>query len=561
MMTRSDRSGAGCARAARVAMMVLTLVGAVAGHAREDAVGEPVGSVSQVAPPRSGDDVTGTTPRSSVRGFLEAARRDDYARATDYLHLAGLPAALREDGGVELARQLEAVLDQTLWIDPDAVSDDSEGEIDDGLAPNQERVAVIRGGRRAVPVLLERVTTEESARVWKFARSTLAQVPGLHEEFANADLPDFLPEILSDEQFLSVRLWQWLGLAALVVVAWLGSWLAARAALAAARVAVSRSSTALDDRVIESAIGPARLASALLIFSAGSHVLGLSVRAQSFVNGCTLAGGIAAAAWLALRLIDLVASVALSRIGPGGATAAWRFVPLGRKTAKAAIVVLAGLAALDSFGFDVTALIAGLGIGGLAVALALQKTLENLFSGATLLADRPVQVGDFCRFGDQLGTVEEIGMRSTRVRTLDRTVVSIPNAQFAALNLENFTRRDKIWYHPTIGLRYETTLAQLRRVLMGMRQMLELDARVEQDGARVRFISFGPYSLDLEIFAYVKATDYAEFLDVAEDLNMRVIDIVQTAGAEFAFPSNTTYLARDRSLTPDSALAGAEIEP
>jgi MscS family membrane protein len=223
-------------------------------------------------------------------------------------------------------------------------------------------------------------------------------------------------------------------------------------------------------------------------------------------------------------------------------------VPLGRKTVKVAVVALAALSALDTFGFDVTALVAGLGIGGLAVALALQKTLENLFGGATVLADRPVQVGDFCRFGDRVGTVEEIGIRSARIRTLDRTVVTVPNADFATMQLENYSQRDKIWYHPTLGLRYETTPEQLRYVLVEVRRMLYAHPKVDPDPARIRFTGFGDYSLDLEVFAYVKVTDFGEFLEVAEDLNLRLMDIVADAGTDFAFPSNTTYLAQDGGL-------------
>jgi MscS family membrane protein len=516
------------------------------------------GSTESTPPAQQANDVSGVTPRSSARGFLAAARQGDYARAARYLHLARFPPDRRDARGVELARQLEVVLERALWIDLEAISDDPEGQADDGLPPDHERIGTIDGAERSVPVLLERVSSN-GQRIWKFAAPTLAQVPALHEEFGYGELAELLPAIFFEERFLSVQLWQWLGLLVLVLAAWVGSWLAASAAVAVARPLVSRSVTALDDRLLESAIGPGRLGAAVLIFSAGSYALDLSLRAQSLVNGCAQTGGIVAMTWLALRGIDLTANLAFSRLAAEGQSAAWQFVPLGRKAVKGAVLLLALLVTLDSFGFDVTALIAGLGIGGIAVALALQKTLENLFGGATLLVDRPVRVGDFCRFGDQLGTIEEIGIRSTRIRTLDRTVVSVPNAEFAMLQLENYTRRDKIWYHPAIGLRYETTPEQLRHVLSGVREMLKAHSRVDPDGARIRFTKFGAYSLDLEIFAYVKATDYADYLEVAEDLNLRIMDIVHGAGAGFAFPSNTTYLAAD-NLAREPAEAGGEDE-
>jgi MscS family membrane protein len=535
---------------AQIGIAALALCAAPAARSLEEPAAGSTESSSPAAPAQRAADVSGLTPRSSIRGFLAAAGRNDYPRAARYLQLARLPPDRRDARGAELARQLEVVL---------AISDDPEGRADDGLPPDRERIGTIDGAERSVPLLLERVSSN-GEQIWKFAAPTLAQVPALHEEFGFGKLAEFLPAIFFEERFLSVQLWQWLGLLALVLAAWLGSWLAARGAVAVARPLVSRSAYTLDDRLLEIAIGPGRLAAAVLIFSGGSYALDLSLRAQSLVNGCAQAGGIVAMTWLALRGIDLTANLAFSRLAAEGQSAAWRFVPLGRKAVKGAVLLLALLVALDSFGFDVTALIAGLGIGGIAVALALQKTLENLFGGATLLADRPVQVGDFCRFGNQLGTIEEIGIRSTRIRTLDRTLVSVPNAEFATLQLENYTRRDKIWYHPTIGLRYETTPQQLRRVLSGVREMLQAHSRVDPEGARIRFTRFGAYSLDLEIFAYVKATDYAEYLEVAEDLNLRLMDIVQEAGAGFAFPSNTTYLARDISLAQEPAPAGGEHE-
>ncbi len=194
------------------------------------------------------------------------------------------------------------------------------------------------------------------------------------------------------------------------------------------------------------------------------------------------------------------------------------------------------------------AILAGLGVGGLAVALAAQKTVENLFGGITVILDQPVRVGDFCRFGDRIGTVEEIGLRSTRIRTLDRTIVSVPNGHFASLELENYTVRDRMWLHPTISVRYETTPDQLRHLLVEVRRMLYAHPRVDPASARIRFVNFGAYSLDLEIFAYVMTPNYDEFLAVREDIYLRIMDLVEQSGTRFAVPAQTTYLARDAGL-------------
>jgi MscS family membrane protein len=167
-------------------------------------------------------------------------------------------------------------------------------------------------------------------------------------------------------------------------------------------------------------------------------------------------------------------------------------------------------------------------------------------------------VGDFCRFGDRVGTIQEIGLRSTRVRTLDRTVVTVPNSEFSALALENFAERDRIWFQTVLGLRYETTADQLRHVLAGLTRLLRDDERVDPDPARVRFVGFGAFSLDLEVFAYIRTRDWAEFLRIREELLLEIMDVVAASGSGFAFPSQTIYTATDAGLDEEKARRAIE---
>jgi MscS family membrane protein len=221
-----------------------------------------------------------------------------------------------------------------------------------------------------------------------------------------------------------------------------------------------------------------------------------------------------------------------------------------------ALVNLAG-----SLGVSVAPMLAGFGVGGLAMALAVRPTLENIVAGFVLFGDAPVRVGEFCLFGDKMGTVESIGLRSVRVRGIDRTVITIPNAEFCQIQLINFTRRDAILLQTRLQLRYETTPDQLRLVLARLRELLIRHPKVSPDPARVRFVAYGPSSLELEIFAYVTTRDFSEFLAIQEDLNLRMKDIVEGCGASFAFPSQTLYVERSRG--PDAQLARAaeqEIE-
>jgi MscS family membrane protein len=219
------------------------------------------------------------------------------------------------------------------------------------------------------------------------------------------------------------------------------------------------------------------------------------------------------------------------------------------------LVLLAGLlATLRHFGVDPTPVLAGLGVGGIAVALAAQKTLENVIAGVSLIFDDAVRVGDFLKAGEIQGTVDHIGLRSTRIRTLDRTIVSVPNGQLANMNLETLSVRDKFWFHPIVGLRYETSADQLRAVLDGIRGMLARHSAVDGDTVRVRFLRLGAFSLDVEVFAYVFARDWNHFLEIQEQLLFGVTEVVSAAGTAIAFPSQTMYVSGE-SASP--AVAGS----
>lgn len=176
----------------------------------------------------------------------------------------------------------------------------------------------------------------------------------------------------------------------------------------------------------------------------------------------------------------------------------------------------------------------------------------------TLVADQPVRVGDFCKVGDTVGTVEQIGMRSTRIRTNDRTIVTIPNGEFSSLKIENYAHRDRFWFHPILTLRYETTPDQIRFLLVQLRSVLISHPKVDPDPARVRFIELGAHSLNIEIFAYIHASDYSGFLEIKEDLFLRMMDVVEASGTGFAFPSQTLYVARDKGISGEKALEAEE---
>jgi len=208
---------------------------------------------------------------------------------------------------------------------------------------------------------------------------------------------------------------------------------------------------------------------------------------------------------------------------------------------KLLIFLFAILSVLSVWGYNTSTILAGLGVGGLAVALAAQKTIENLFGGISVIGDRPVLVGDVCRFGDRTGTVMHIGLRSTRIRTPDRTIISVPNSQFSSMALENISGRDKIWFHPTLNLRRDTTSDQLLKVLSSLADVLRGHPKVETGPLPVRFVGVGTYSLDIEVAAYVTTADYDEFLALQQELLVKMLQAVEQAGTALAVPLQESF--------------------
>jgi MscS family membrane protein len=212
----------------------------------------------------------------------------------------------------------------------------------------------------------------------------------------------------------------------------------------------------------------------------------------------------------------------------------------------------------SNLGLPIFSLVAGLGVGGLAVALAVRPTLENLIGGIVLFADKPVRVGDFCTFGAYMGTVESIGLRSTQIRALDRTLIAIPNAKLADMEITNWARCDRMLIHQFFTLRFETTPDQLRFTLARVREMFHAHPRIDPDTIRVRFVAYEESGLKIEIRVYAITREWNDFFAITEDVLLRINAIVDEAGTGFARPSRTLYVTRDKGLDEDRTKASTD---
>lgn len=354
-------------------------------------------------------------------------------------------------------------------------------------------------------------------------------------------LQPLLPNFFFERHFFEIHLWQWIVLIAAAVLAYFVSYAGARFTVFFARKFLLDRVYGLDKHILRRMFAPLRYLFLIIIVAIVVPFLDLAKTASLAVGTGLRLATVIAIMWLCLRIVDVFVGSLSQRLIEKGRASLLPAVPLIRRGSKIVIGILASLAVLQNLDIKITAILATLGVGSLAVALASQKTLENLFGGLMLLLDQPIRVGQECKFGNQQGVVEDIGLRSTRIRTLERSILAIPNGEFSQLQIENLTQRDRIRLTSVIGLRYETTPDQLRSVMISIREILYAHPKVDSIPARVRFINFGLQSLDIEIVAYVLTAVNNEFLAVKEDILLRIMDAVYESGTAFAIPSQVMY--------------------
>jgi MscS family membrane protein len=523
-----------------VLILVLTLAEGIAGRTGKSKSGQNPPGETPRGP--AADPLGRDTPRSTVIAFFRAIQKENYERAAEYLD-SKLKNPQRED----LARKLGLVLNRKLSAPLTALSDKPEGNLEDGERTNRDLLGTISSPSGDVDIVLDRVQRGKERSIWLFSSETLQAVPRLYDEVEPIWLEQYIPHSLRSTRWLSIPLYRWIEvLLGLPLIFGMASILT-RILKAFLRPLLRRLTHEQDDRRLAAIAWPLRLqVLAFLIY--GISRFGASLLARRFWAAVGLTLSILAVMWLLMRLGDVTTDLLTRRLLRLNRSVDIMLVRLINRLGKVAVVIVAALLLLHLSGVDLTAVLTGLGLGGVALAFAAQKTLENLFGGIMVISDKPIQVGDFCRAGEFVGVVEDIGLRSTRLRTLDRSVVSIPNGQLSTMSLENFTLRDRIRFRHTIGLRYETAADQLRYVLAETRRLLYEHSKVDSQDARVRFVGFGSSSLDIEVLAYVLTIDYAIFLAIQEDLLLRIMDIIEASGTSVAFPSQTTYLVEDGGL-------------
>ena len=503
------------------------------------------GPVNEPTKPQvvSEDPLGRSTPFGTVMGFLMAAEKEDYQRASEYLE-----SPLSKTKKEELARLLNIVLNRVAKINPDTLSKKPEGNLDDSLSPNLEKVGTTKYEEESLDLLLHRVDQKAAAPIWLFSSETLLSIPEAAEQLNPPLVERIFPKKFWGTRIVFLPLPHWIFILFILPLLLVFSWMFARVIIRIVRPPILRrinNLTESDAAWLTMPITLLMVAFLLRILSPLSAYLHL--RIFWFGTGTVLM--IMALTWLLGRLTKLARKVQIARLRQTQLLNQIILIEIITWLVQGLLIVFALLLILRQLGFELTTAIAGLSIGGVAIAFAAQKTLENLFGTVMIITDQPIRVGDFCQAGTIEGTVESIGLRSTRIRTLNRTLVTIPNGQFSAMSIENLAHRDKFLFRHKFGLRYETTAEQLQHVLKEIRTMLSEYPGVEPTTYRTRFVRFGDFSLDIEVLAYVLTPDWEGFLAVQEDLLIRLMGIIEASGTSFAFPSQTMYITKDPGST------------
>lgn len=483
------------------------------------------------------------TPRSTITALIDALARHDYELASNYIDVPAERSSRQKTPGTELARRLQVLLDRGGSLEPFvALSKDPAGRINDDLDLDREDVGSITIQGKEVPVLLAHIGTGDQA-IWKISRETASQLALAGAATAAA------PTAGGGYMLGGAPLKDWALLTGLAVASFAGLWLLATILLLILRKVVHDPAKNALYLFLQASLPPSSLLIGIGIFYARVEDLPVGIVArQTFLRYSGVVSAVAFV-WFGLRLVDAISDLAISRMERRQRRQVISVVTLLRRTVKVLILAISGVGILDTFGINVTTGIAALGVGGIALALGAQKTVENLVGSVTVIADRPAQIGDAIKVGTVTGTVEDIGIRSTRIRTGERSIVTIPNGDFSARQIENLTDRDRFQFNPAIPIGPVASAAQLKQAVGLVQGVLDAHPDVIA-GARARLANITERGFQIDTNAYIALPDVDASNTVRQDLLLGIVGALEDAGITLAFPTPAVVLGADAVAPP-----------
>jgi MscS family membrane protein len=512
-------------------------------------------AVTQAASAVPPDPLGRETPRGTLLGFIKAAQEERYSVAIAYFQPPPNRRRHPEQDDEELAAQLLTIFNQKFAGALELTSRDPLGRLDDGLPPDQERITGALGTTDKFPIQMIRLEDEQGHKLWYFSRSTLDHVPEMFESLTYPEIEKQIPLTLVTHRLLFMPLWQWIAIVVFLPVALLGGRLITMVIaflVNQSRKARSRPPLA-PQRFFQ--VDPITLTIAIVSHYIFVGYIGTSLLYRLYYRHIVWIFLAFDFYWILTRITRAISARIGVSLTKRGMLAERSIVSLIRRFIEVSIFLLVSLLVLKNLGVDVSTAVAGIGIGSLALGLGAQKTFENLFGGVSVLFDKVIQIGDTCKINNQTGVVEDIGLRSTRLRTGERTLLSIPNGTMATAVIENLRFRDKFLCQQTIRLRYDLSPDHVRYVLGQIQNLLIEDPKVEDASARVRFLRFAEYALEVELYCYILEPEFTLYLASQEQLLLKIMDAIEKAGAVVALPTQTTFVTQDAWIDPQKAKA------
>jgi len=504
------------------------------------AVAKPASSAPAVSSATPQEIVAPDSPRAAMTDFTKLTRSGDYGKAQRYLDLSSVDQA----DGPTLAKRLREVLDRHLWIDIDKLSPEPHGDTEDGLSGDREELGTVPGAAgKPEPVVLVRHVDPRGIR-WVFSAATVAHVDEWYAHLENRWLLDHLPKSLLGFGPHELRWWQWLALAPLLISGWLIGFAVTRLS----RVVVTRMMSRHGAETMRTMRGPATLAWTIIACYALLPWLGLYEPAEDFVSRGLSAALLSAFFWALWRAVELSQHAISSSPWARSSLTAHSLLLLGARLGKFAVGAFAFVAVLAELGYSVTSIITGLGIGGIAIALAAQKTVENLFGAFSLAVDQPFREGDVVQVDSISGTIEAIGLRSTRIRTVDRTLITIPNGKLAEMRIETVSARERIRFYSLVGIAHASA-ESITRIVAGIEALLRGSEWIAKETVSARLVAITDSALNLEISALCQTADFNQFQDARQAILLGIVRVIEEHGAKLAHPTRQVELVRDANAS------------
>ncbi|ELA08547.1 mechanosensitive ion channel protein MscS [Moraxella macacae 0408225] len=504
----------------------------------------PTATASAPAPTAVQDTFGRDTPRGAIQGLLKALARDDTKLAGHYL------ATNQRGDTKELIADIKTALDTGGRIANELqISNEVQGDLDDKLAPNLDKVGsvTLRNNHqdKTIDILFERVKQKDGRQVWLMSEQTLKAIQAVESFGKTTIVEKYMPRDLLNKEIKGYSIGHILAVIAVLVATYalslLLSWIL-YAIFRGVYLATHRNDQTDDKKVSvpidKRVIVPMAMILTGIFIQELMLIAGINLVVRNIVERMAEILSWVASVWLFLRILDIIFTPLERYASERNHSERLSVLNLLRKVIKALLLIVAAIVILGNLGFDLTTGIAALGIGGLALALGAQKTIENLVGSVSLVADQPVNVGDYCVFGNQEGTVEDIGIRSTRLRTLNRTLVTIPNGSFSSMSIENYTKRDMFHFNQQFYVSRDSDTKKLREFIEEVQIYIVNHPLTNSTWNQVWISGTQQDAYIVDVRCYLNVKGVMDFYDKQTLIIMRIAEIMQEMGITNALPTS-----------------------